>query len=177
MVDEANRDQPILEPAAIEPPAIAVSVPPDAAGAQEIHHPDGRIEHPRVRYEHSDISFRGVLAVIAVAACFLPLMLYLAMLFFRHDERAQQAAKRSAFPLAASQPAGLPTEPRLEQLDRLAGVASRDALRRRAADKAKLHGYGETTEAGFVHVPIDWAMTQAVQRLPSKPTKSGPSGE
>jgi hypothetical protein len=174
MVDEGHdlQSQPELPPS--EPPTIVPVAAQSAAPidqVDEVRDPDGRIEHPHVRFERTDISFRGVMAVIVAAACAVSLQLYLTMKFYRHDEARQQAAKQTAFPLAADRKAALPVEPRLEQLDRLAGDESPDARRRRATEEAKLHAYGDTDEADFVHVPIDWAISQAAERLPSKATK------
>ena len=50
---------------------------------------------------------------------------------------SQEAAKRSPYPLAPTLSAQLPPEPRLEQLDRLAGVESSDVDKRLAAQRRR----------------------------------------
>jgi hypothetical protein len=147
----------------------------DPALPVEIQHPDGRIEHPRVRFEPTDISAGGVLTAIAIAAVFVPLGLFGIRMFFEHAERAAEQPRQSDMATTVERTTVLPTEPRLEQLDRLAGVEASDVGRRQPAE-AVLNSYGPTADKDFAHVPIDWAIEQVVGRLPIKlPTVDTPA--
>ena len=126
------------------------------------------VAHPEVRFEPTDISLRGVLVVLAVAACMLPLLQCLVMLLLRGEEHRQEERTASSIRPTSQTSAGLPAEPRLEQLNRAASVATSNVYRLEAVDEATLHSYGQTEDAGFVHVPIDWAIQRAADRLPMR---------
>jgi hypothetical protein len=123
------------------------------------------LEHPEVGFEPTDIRLRGVLAVLVVFACLLPFHQYLMLKLLDHDRRRSTVSEEAGFP-PVSQAAALPRGPRLEQLDRLAGIEASDVYRREEAKESILHSYGPTREKGFVHVPIDWAIEQAANQLP-----------
>ena len=59
-----------------------------------------------------------------------------------------------------------PQKPRLEEVDRLAGIASENVYLRLAAKEEYLSRYGETAEKGFVHIPIRRAMETLAGHLP-----------
>jgi hypothetical protein len=136
---------------------------------EEIHHPDGRLEHPEVRYEHSDANFRAILFII-LGTMVLAALIESAILAFFYDYRAYQAdIKKSTFPLAPTPSTTLPAEPRLEQVDRLAGVETPDVYQRMESKEKVLNSYGDTPEKGFVHIPIERAMKLLENKLPARP--------
>jgi hypothetical protein len=138
----------------------------DARPEAEIRYPDGRIEHPAVRFERSDVNFGWIMSILIVSICLATLM-FLALLWFFHNYRDYQAAiKKSPFPLAPTQSQALPPEPRLEPLDRVHGIETSNAYERQAAKEETLNHYGRTAEPGFVHIPIDRAMTVLEKKLP-----------
>jgi hypothetical protein len=141
---------------------------------RELVHPDGRVEHPEVHFEPSDLSLRGVLVVIVVSALLIALLQFGTWILFHHEKSLQEEMKRPLSPLAVISSQQLPVEPRLEQLDRLSDVTSHSGY---AMEKSKddiLHSYGETDEEGFVHVPIKWAIDQAAAELKGTATESAP---
>ncbi len=138
----------------------------------EIRYADGRIEHPHVRHERTDVRFRPVLISIVIAMCFAAFVHWVILEFFYSYRGYQQAIKQSPFPVApspgvAEDPRRIP-EPRLEQVDRLAGVARENVYERQLAKEKELHGYGPTEETGYVHVPIERAMDRLAGQLPAR---------
>src|SRR5437762_6573860 len=74
----------------LPPPTIMVE--PGAMQLDEIQHPDGRIEHPRVRMEGTDVSFRAIIAAaIAIAAALASVMGTIRL--FIHEETASDSAQ------------------------------------------------------------------------------------
>jgi hypothetical protein len=136
--------------------------------ADEIHHGDGQIEHPSIRYERTDASFRGVVFVTLAVAVFGAVALAALLVFFRSYREYQANVKKSPFPLAPAPSTALPPRPRLEQLDRLGGVESANVYEREAAKLDVLNSYGSTTEDGFIHIPIDRAMEMLADKLPHR---------
>jgi hypothetical protein len=171
MSDEKPLEQPDPPPAA---GGLAGHAAASAAGAalppplppQEVHLPDGQIEHPRVRYQPGDAPLAAILAIIAAVICYGCLHYTAAWWFFREREGSEQAAKQSTLPLAMQRADRLPAEPRLEQLDRLAEIKAPDADHPQAADEALLNSFGPTDDEGFVHVPIERAIDHLIGRLP-----------
>lgn len=147
------------------PEAIVETPPPEP---EEIRYPDGRIEHPRVRHEPRDVRFRWVLVVVIVAVCVATVHYYLVWRYLQSQIAAQNVEKRSPFPLAPTPSTKLPPEPRLEQLNRMSGVASSNVYDRLAAAEKVLHSYGSTEEQGFVHIPIQQAMQRVAGQLPAR---------
>ncbi len=141
-------------------------VEPPRGDEEEIRHPDGRIEHPGVRYEPKDIRSDFLLAVVVAACCVLAVLGYLVRHFYRSQTAAQAELKKSPYPLAPALSAKLPPEPRLEQLDRMAAVESSDVFKRLAAKEKALNSYGATAEKGFVHIPIQQAIKAVAGNLP-----------
>ena len=92
-------------------------------------------------------------------------------------EGAEQHVKKSGFPLAASQNADLPPEPRLEQLDRKADIVTPDVYLREAAKERTLHSYGPTEDKAYIHVPIERAMKLVANKLPVRKEKEDRSKE
>jgi hypothetical protein len=139
--------------------------------AEEIRHPDGRIEHPSVRYEPSDAKFGWILGIIIVAIV-LAVIIHLALWqFLVHKRAVEDEAKRSNFPLAPGTTTPLPARPRLEQIDRLEGAPGVNASEHEADNLRILNSYGPTSDEGFVRVPIDGAMKYLIEykKLPARP--------
>jgi hypothetical protein len=139
---------------------------PRANEAEEIRHPDGRIEHPGVRHEPSDVRFRTVLALVALACSVLAIWGYAVWRFYWFQEAAQADIKASSYPLAPGLSTQLPREPRLEQLDRMAAAENPEASKRLADKEKALHRYGPAAEKGFVHIPIEQAIRAVAGNLP-----------
>jgi hypothetical protein len=129
-------------------------------------HSDGQLVHPSVRHEPSDASYRWVLGIL-IAAAVLGVIIHVVVLRFFFNYRAyEDAVKRSDYPLAPAPSTGLPPEPRLEQLNRLADVDPSNVYLRQEAREEILNSYGPTREEGYIHIPIDRAMTLLEDRLP-----------
>jgi hypothetical protein len=70
----------------------------------------------------------------------------------------------------------LPPEPRLEQLDRMAGnTENSDVSKSLAAKEKVLNSFGPTTEKGFVHIPIQQAMKAVAGKLPARKEPQPPT--
>jgi hypothetical protein len=161
-------------PESDEPIRDDQSNPALPAGEEEVLHSDGRIENPSIRYEERDVSFRGVLIVAIIGTCIGVALFGLVYLFFRADTDRLASRRESEFPLAEHPSEEPPREPRLEQIDHLAGVARENAYLRESAKEDQLDSYGETKEKGFVHVPIRRALESLVGHLPVR--KESPPG-
>lgn len=131
----------------------------------EVHHPDGRMEHPWIGFETRDARFSVIIVIMAVIACFAAAQFYVVLCFYRHQVKQQAEAKKSPYPLAPAPSAQAPLEPRLEQIDRLKGIARENVYRRELVKEAVLHSYGDTSDEGFVHIPIEQAMQLVAGKL------------
>lgn len=136
---------------------------------------DGRAQHPEIRYERRDVAF-GPVVVGFLAAGILAVIHFAVIWGFFLQERSREAAiKQSQFPLAPTPSTELPPEPRLEQLDRLAGSNRPEAYPRMEAELEILQTYGPTQEKGYVHIPIDRAMELVVDQLQVRPAEERPA--
>ena len=141
---------------------------------EEIHppddrqHPDGRIEHPEVRFERTDADFRWILSIVVVAIMVAAFHFSMIWWFFHRYREHEARIKKSPFPLAAASADSLPKEPRLEQLDRVAGIESSNVFIREQSREETLRSYGLTPEEGFIHIPIDRAMALLADKLPAR---------
>ncbi len=143
--------------------------------AEEIRHPDGRIEHPSVRHEPSDASFGWIVAIL-VGALVLGALVHAAVFGFFSAYRDHLAeANRSLYPLAPGPSVDLPREPRLEQIDRLSRAETAKVRARETEKMRRLNSYGPTTADGFIHIPIDRAMQYVVEKsmLKARPQPAG----
>jgi hypothetical protein len=133
---------------------------------KEIHHPDGRIEHPDVKFEPKDIRFGWILTIIIAACCVAVTHYFLVWKFYGWQRSAQAAIKAAPYVPAIIPSSQLPPQPRLEQLDQMAGVESSNVFKRLAAKEKFLNSYGPTSDKDFVHIPIRQAIKAIAGRLP-----------
>ncbi len=126
--------------------------------------------HENVKYERKDITLRWVLALLLPLAGFVICMLFVMLKLYWWEEEAERKVKGSTEALAPA----LPPEPRLEQIDNLAGVEASNVDARLAAQEEQLNSYGPSDEKGFVHVPIQRAIEAVAGKLP---TRKPPPGE
>jgi hypothetical protein len=165
---------PVLSPSESAPPELVplekprreARAPERPSEELEIHHPDGRIEHPQVRYEHRDIWVRWTFYILGIACCIAALHYFLVLKFFWSQQAVQAKLKESPSPLATHPSLELPREPRLEQLDFHAGIVRPNVYLNYAAKETQLHSYGPTDEPGFIHIPIDVAIQRVAGKLP-----------
>jgi len=129
-------------------------------GPIEIQHADGRIEHPSVARETTDIRY----ALVAVSIVLLGLALvgvtcgarWLIHLESRNDSRR--------LPAADDLPMKLSIQPRLEPFEPQLPTANSFAADIQAME-GRLQSYGPTDEADFVHVPIEIAIQHVARQL------------
>jgi hypothetical protein len=122
-----------------------------------------------VSYERKDVTMRLVVALLVSAGCFVTLVSIAIWWFYWAEESSQKAAKGSTAALAPL----FPAEPRLEEIDKLAGVDSSDVAKRLVAQEKQLNSYGPTDEKGFVHVPIQQAIEAVADKLPVRKQPPG----
>jgi hypothetical protein len=128
--------------------------------------PDGKPARPSIKFEPRDVPFRWVLAVSIAFVCIGAVIFSLVYAFFRVDTARLASRRESDFPLAEHPSNALPAKPRLEEVDRLAGIASENVYLRLAAKEDQLGLYGAAQEKGFVHIPIRRAMETLAGHLP-----------
>jgi hypothetical protein len=129
---------------------------------------EGELAHSSIRFETRDVAFRFVLIVFVATVLVGATIFGLVYVFFRADTARLATRRESEFPLAEHPSNELPAEPRLEQVDRLAGIARENVYVRESAQEGQLDLYGETKEKGFVHIPIRRAM-EALMEAPEGP--------
>lgn len=156
-----------------EPPSSS-PVPEPAASAPS-EPADGRIEHPRVRYERRDIRVRWIIGILIFFGCIGVAHLLLLWWLLHWQMEIADRAKRSPYPLAPQPSTRLPLPPRLEQLDRMEGRDISDVFQREAARLRLLESYGPTDDPGYLHIPIEQALERLADRLPvrKQPPPSG----
>jgi hypothetical protein len=152
-------------------PAPAPVAEPPRPQVEEVHHADGRIEHPHVRYEPTDARFRPILLILIGAAALAVVVFAGVWWFFRAEQDYQAAVKRTDFPLQPGPSEALPAEPRLEQVNRMAGIEKGNVYEREASKEAILHSYGDTPETGYIRIPIERAMGLLAGKLPARAEK------
>jgi hypothetical protein len=143
--------------------------PPEPEG----HRPaDAPPEHADVAYETKDASFAWILGISVGGAVLAVIILCLVWLFFKNYQGYQAAIKKSPFPLgpAPTNPnRSLPRGPRLEQVNRLAGIERGNVYLREEVKEEDLHKFGRTDEPGYVRIPIEDAMKLVPKTLPARP--------
>jgi hypothetical protein len=141
----------------------------------DVPHPDGELKNSSVHQEPSDVNWRWILIAGGVFLAIAVLIHAGMWWYFTSRERSEARAKRSTFPLAAGQADTPPPEPRLEQIDRMAGNEKPNVTERRAAAASELSSYGSTSEKGYVRIPIDRAMKLVLRQLRAR--EESPKGE
>jgi hypothetical protein len=124
-----------------------------------------------VSYERKDIRLRAFLIFLAGAACTVALLAFGIWQFYWAEESSQKAAKGSTEALAPV----MPPDPRLEQLDKLAGAEFANIDERLAAQEKTLNSTGPTTEKGFIHIPIQQAIDAVADKLPVREQLPSPA--
>ena len=142
---------------------------------EDAHKGGAELEHPSISYERRDVWFRWVLVVAIAGICVGTAIFALVYAFFRADTDRLAIRRESEFPLAEHPSNELPAKPRLEQVDRLAGVGSENVYLQQSAMEDQLGLYGETKEKGFVHIPIRRAMQSLAGHLPVRKEPPGAS--
>lgn len=157
----------LFQPRPTVPPASPPPEPPPepAEEEEEVHYADGRIEHPRVRRETRDVRVGVLFGIIIGLACLFAIHISVVWWYFWWLAGAQAVQKESPYPLAPKLSARLPSRPRLEQIQFLAGDTSGLVAERLAAEEKVLRSYGATDDKDFVHIPIEQAMRLAAPRL------------
>jgi hypothetical protein len=123
-------------------------------------------QHPNVRYEPTDASFRWVLGILAGSLILAACVFFLVNSFFFRYRDYQDTIGQSHFPLAPVGSPTLPSEPRLEQVNRMSSIETGDISRRLESKEDALNNYGSTKEQGYVHIPIDRAIDRLANKLP-----------
>jgi hypothetical protein len=131
---------------------------------------DAPSEHASVRYEHADIRLGCLLAVIAFGVLTVAITIFAIGKLYWFEAGAQEAEKRSAYPLVTSPTAALPPQPRLEELNRMADVDDDERLK---GQLEALRSGGPAEEKGFVHVPIEKAIQAVAGNLPVRKHAAG----
>jgi len=129
---------------------------------------NGEPLHPDVRYEHSDVSFPGIMTVLGVLMFCGVLNFFFVWLVFYRIGVQQDVVKKSPYPLALEPSEVLPREPRLEQVDRMAGIDKPNVYVRESDRLKVLDSYGPSEEDGYVHIPIERAMEMLADKLPAR---------
>jgi hypothetical protein len=132
----------------------------------EMHlpHAAGSTDNPEVQHESSDVNIRAIFGFaigLIVTAIIIHLLVWMLFQYFTAREGRVVAPE---FPLAVTQDALVPPEPRLQTNPR------QDLSDLRAAEDRALSSYGWVDRnAGVVRIPIDRAMKLTLERgLPSR---------
>jgi hypothetical protein len=144
------------------------AAPTTAVPGEDNRPPPGGLLHPEVRYERSDANFRWIFGIL-LSALALAAIIYFSVGRFFYDYRDYEASiKRSQYPLAAAATDTLPPEPRLEEVNRMAGIEKGNVYLREEQQEAILQSYGPVGD-GYVHIPIDHAIDLLAGKLPVRP--------
>ena len=149
-----------------------VAAPEQSSGeAEEVRHAD-------VQYEAKDINF-GCLLTVMFAAILVVATVTSAMwgLYWWQAKRAE-TTREWVNSLETPLSRKLPPEPRLEQLNTMAGVKSSNVFERLSAQEKVLNSSGPSDEKGFVHIQIQQAIKQTAGKLPAREgPPPGPTGK
>jgi len=133
---------------------------------KETSRPESAVEHAAVRYEPKDIGIRWLVGIAVAVCCFAVIQNYGVWRYLWFHEHTEKEVDRSPYPSVPAPSRALPPQPRLEQIDRMAGVENPGASDPLAVKERALHGYGPTAEKGFVHIPIRQAIKAVAGSLP-----------
>jgi len=120
--------------------------------------------NPEVRREPSDASLKWVLWVLAAGIVAAVLLHWWTWDLFEFLGGRIGAGRQPGHALSQGPDQLEPREPRLEQVDRLAGRAPDAAAD--AASESDVSRYGRGDAAGYVRVPIDRAMDRLAGTFP-----------
>lgn len=158
MVEESRTPEP-----GPTPPPLAEAPRAEERDGQ----PPGGLLHPTVRYEHSDANFRWIFGILVGALVFAVVIQFaIQRLFFTFRDH-EAAIKRSQYPMATAGSESLPPKPRLEQIDRMAGIEKSNIYLRQEQMATILRDYG-AAEAGYVRIPIDRAIELLAEMLSTR---------
>jgi hypothetical protein len=120
--------------------------------------------NPNVRREPSDASLKWVLWILAAGILAAVLIHWGTWRLYGRFQERRAAERRPGHALSPGPDQPEPREPRLEQVDRMAGRAP-DAVADAAAESdASRYGPGDAT--GYVRVPIERAMDRLLGKAP-----------
>jgi hypothetical protein len=120
-------------------------------------------ENPEVRREPSDASLKWVLGVLAAVVVLAVAIHWGTWKVFGSFQRHLAGEHPPVHALSPGPEAPTPPEPRLEQVDRLAGREPN------ASAEPDPNRYGASDERGYVRVPVERAMDALAGKLPSRP--------
>jgi hypothetical protein len=147
--------------------------PSDSADEEQPRRGSEGLEHASIAYERGDVRARWVV-IASIAFVFLAAGIFVGVYaFFRADTDRLAIRRESEFPLAEHPSTVLPANPRLEQVDRLAGIASENVYIQQQASENQLNRYGDSKEKGYVHIPISRAMQLLADHLPVRKQTQG----
>jgi hypothetical protein len=156
-----DKQQPIEAQAGPQPQIVT----DPSAAESERQQLNGRLEHPDILHEGTDISFRGIGVAVVVIGAALAAVVGAVRLFV--DERKasdpDQAQRSPALPVEIP----LPRTPRLEAIESPTPANSSFAAAQQKRED-RLRSSGPTEEPGFVHIPINKAMEKAANDLQSQ---------
>jgi hypothetical protein len=140
---------------------------PDARNDDGDRTPNGeKLLHDEVRFEDAEVGVFKIVAVLAgIALVFVGVGLVSWWMLNLNTKDARHAAPGSDYSVPTE---SLPAGPRLEPLDRTSATAAADDFASQLAMENELHGYGTTSEKGFVHIPIERAMKLAIEAMPAR---------
>ena len=108
-------------------------------------------------------SFAIVGILVAIALVFAAIGMVCWCLLSIRRTSSDRPAQASSYSMPADK---LPPPPRLEPLDRGETATASNVFAKQLAMEHGLHSYGDTNEAGFVHIPIEEAMKRVIAALP-----------
>jgi len=122
------------------------------------------LQHPEVQFEAAGVRLPQILAILAGISILFLMVLFATWRHFRPPAPPnEQQLESYDFPAEH-----LPQRPHLESLDDAYGARGTRFVVKEHSLEQRLHSYGTTHENGFVHVPIERAMSAVVENLPVK---------
>ena len=123
------------------------------------------LKHSEVEFETAGIRLPQILAILAGIGILFLVVLIATWRYFRPASPPDdQQLESYDFPAEH-----LPRRPHLESLDDAYGARRVRAQGKERSLEQRLHTFGTTSENGFVHVPIERAMTAVIEKLSVKP--------
>ena len=124
------------------------------AGAHQEHAPRQPL-HEEVQFDENEVSIIGVVVVLAAIFGRFLFLGGVAAWYLWEEATLHPESDTGSY----SQPsAALPAKPRLEPLSSGTGELSSNVFRRQLFMEKLLHGYGRTSDANFVRIPIELAI-------------------